>query len=456
MLLPLTMISAILDCVQEAIEVTDRHGNIIYVNPAFCRITGIPFEARTRENIYTISPDGALALALRSGKPVSGYRTKVGGSNAEVISNAVPIVVNQETLGAVVIFQHITDIMKLIDELKRSTSIIRDLSTKFGQVTESKYTFENIVGESTGIKECIKIAALAAKSSSTILLLGESGTGKEVFAHAIHHAGSRKDFPFIAINCAAIPDALLESELFGHVRGAFTGAFKDKIGKFELANSGTLFLDEIGDMNPLLQAKLLRVLQEREFERVGGNRPISIDVRVIAATNRNLKQLVREGRFREDLYYRLNVVEILLPPLRQRTEDLTALTNHLITKLNRKLGRKVTGLTREGIRALHSYQWPGNVRELENVMERVMVSLDSSEITFKDLIPHLGLRYSEPSSHNGEVMALDEMEKQMIEKALTKFGYSVEGKRQAANRLNISLATLYNKMKRYNITVSNI
>ncbi|WP_273483902.1 sigma-54 interaction domain-containing protein [Desulforamulus ruminis] len=454
-MLPLIMISAILDSVQEAIEVTDPQGNIIYVNPAFCRITGIPFEVRTKENIYNISPDGALALALRTGKPVSGYRTKVGGSNAEVISNAVPIIVNQETLGAVVIFQHITDIIKLTDELKRSTSIIRDLSTKFGQVTESKYTFNHVIGSSPALKDCIKIATMAAKSCSTVLLLGESGTGKELFAHAIHHASPRREKPFIAINCAAIPDALLESELFGYVRGAFTGAMKDKIGKFELAHSGTLFLDEIGDMNLLLQAKLLRVLQEREFERVGDTRTNPIDVRVIAATNRNLKHLVREGKFREDLYYRLNVVEIVLPPLRERTSDLVELTNYLITKLNRKLGKKVTGLTKESLNALRSYNWPGNIRELENVMERIMVSLEAQELTYKDLVPHLGICLPVQDSNRGEIMALDHLEKQMIERALKICGHTVAGKKQAAFLLNISLATLYNKIKKYHILTSN-
>ncbi|SHE40001.1 sigma-54 interaction domain-containing protein [Desulforamulus putei] len=454
-MLPIEMISAILDSVQEAIEVTDRDGNIIYVNPAFCRITGLSFEERTRQNIFQASPDGALALALKTGVPVKGYRTRVGGSNAEVISNAVPIIIDHQIVGAVVIFQHITDIIKLIEELKKSTSIIQNLSDKYGQVTKSKYDFEQIIGRSQAIKECIMTGQMAAKSSSTVLLLGESGTGKELFAHAIHHASSRKDGPFIVINCAAIPETLLESELFGHVRGAFTGAIKDKIGKFELANSGTLFLDEIGDMNPLLQAKLLRVLQEREFERIGGTRPVSVDVRVIAATNRNLKQLVREGLFREDLYYRLNVVEINLPPLRERIEDIMDLANYMIVRLNRKLGKKVIGLSREAMTALHHYHWPGNIRELENVLERVMVSLDTDIITYKELAPHLSVNYPEAVNTEADLMPLDKMEQMMIERALKKYGTGVEGKREAARHLNISLATLYNKIKKHNINISN-
>lgn len=454
-MLPMEMIAAILDSVQEAIEVTDRNGNIIYVNPAFCQITGISFEERTKQNIFDVSPEGALALALKKGEPVKGHRTKVGGSNAEVISNAVPIRVGGEIVGAVVIFQHITDIIKLMEELRRSSNIIRNLSDKYGQVTKSKYDFSQIIGTSNAMRECIKIGTLAAQSSSTVLLLGESGTGKELFAHAIHHASARREGPFIALNCAAIPDSLLESELFGYQRGAFTGAIKDKIGKFELAHTGTLFLDEIGDMNLLLQAKLLRVLQEKEIERIGGTRSIAVDVRVIAATNRNLKELVRSGQFREDLYYRLNVVEINLPPLRERHGDMKELVDYIIVRLNRKLGKKVVGVTPNALAQLTSYGWPGNVRELENVLERVMVSLEGDRITVQHLIPHLSVNSLPGSSSEAAIVPLAQLEKEMIERALERYGGNLAGKREAAKHLNISLATLYNKIKRYGINTSN-
>ena len=454
-MLPMEMIAAILDSVQEAIEVTDRNGNIIYVNPAFCQITGITFEERTKKNIFEVSPEGALALALKKEEPVKGHRTRVGGSNAEVISNAVPILVGGEMVGAVVIFQHITDIIKLTEEVRRSSNIIRNLSDKYGQVTKSKYDFQHIIGTSNAIQECIKIGKLAAQSSSTVLLLGESGTGKELFAHAVHHASSRREGPFIALNCAAIPDALLESELFGYHRGAFTGAVKDKIGKFELAHAGTLFLDEIGDMNLLLQAKLLRVLQEKEIERIGGTRSIAIDVRVIAATNRNLKELVRAGLFREDLFYRLNVVEINLPPLRERYGDMTELVNYIIVRLNRKLGKKVVGVSPKALAQLANYQWPGNIRELENVLERVMVSLDGDRITVQHLLPHLSVDTLHITSSESAIIPLAQLEKEMIERALEKYGGRLDGKREAARQLNISLATLYNKIKKYRIIVSN-
>jgi len=379
----------------------------------------------------------------------------VGGSNAEVISNASPIVVDGNLEGAVVVFQHFTDVMKLMDELRKRTTMIENLSDKFGQVTTCKYTFADILGNNDELKKCIQLADRAAQSNTTVLLLGESGTGKELFAHAIHHASSRREKPFIKINCAAIPENLLESEFFGYAKGAFTGAVKSRIGKFELANGGTLFLDEIGDMNLNLQGKLLRVLQEMEFERVGGNQTIHVDVRVIAATNRNLRDLIRMGKFREDLYYRLNVVEITIPPLRVRKEDLPILVNHLIVKLNRKLGKKVKGLSQDAEEVLYSYEWPGNIRELENVVERVMVTVDEEILTKKNFIQHVS-QFKPIPERDVELIPIDRMEQILIKKALMKFGNSVEGKRRAAQALNISLATLYNKIKRAKLDNSNM
>jgi PAS domain S-box-containing protein len=448
-------LSTVLNSVQEAVEVADKHGVIKYVNPAFSRITGISAEDRIGKNVLEISPDGALAMALRTGKMVSGRRTRVGGSNAEVISNASPIVVDGNLEGAVVVFQHFTDVMKLMDELRKRTTMIENLSDKFGQVTTCKYTFADILGNNAELKKCIQLADRAAQSNTTVLLLGESGTGKELFAHAIHHASSRREKPFIKINCAAIPENLLESEFFGYAKGAFTGAVKSRIGKFELANGGTLFLDEIGDMNLNLQGKLLRVLQEMEFERVGGNQTIHVDVRVIAATNRNLRDLIRMGKFREDLYYRLNVVEITIPPLRVRKEDLPILVNHLIVKLNRKLGKKVKGLSQDAEEVLYSYEWPGNIRELENVVERVMVTVDEEILTKKNFIQHVS-QFKPIPERDVELIPIDRMEQILIQKALMKFGNSVEGKRRAAQALNISLATLYNKIKRAKLDNSNM
>jgi len=440
-------LTIILNSVHEAIEVADTEGTIIYVNPAFTRVTGIPEHERIGKNIFQASPDGALAMVLKTGKNIFGHKTKVGGSNSEVVSNAAPIYVDGSITGGVVVFQHLTDIMKLMDELHQRTSLIENLSEKLGQVTTSKYTFNDILGTSPDLRKCIQVAERSARSNSTVLLLGESGTGKELFAHAIHHASPRREKPFIKVNCAAIPENLLESEFFGYVKGAFTGAIKSRIGKFELAHGGSIFLDEIGDMSLNLQGKLLRVLQEMEFERVGGNQTIKVDVRVIAATNRNLRELIRQGRFREDLYYRLNVVEITIPSLRYHKEDLSMLSNNLIIKLNRKLGKKVKGLFKDAEEALYNYDWPGNVRELENVIERVMVTVDEEIITKKNLIQHVS-QFKNTPEKDMDLIPIERMEQILIKKAIIKFGNTVEGKRRAAQALNISLATLYNKLKK--------
>lgn len=245
--------------------------------------------------------------------------------------------------------------------------------------------FDNLVGNHPRMREIYNLIARVADTSATVLLIGESGTGKEVLARTIHQQGARASTPFVPINCAAIPSELLESELFGHEKGAFTGAVQTKVGKFELANGGTLFLDEVGSLRLDLQAKLLRALQEREIERVGGTRTIKIDVRIIAATNRDLKRMMEEGTFREDLYYRLNVVPIVVPPLRHCKEDIPALVDHFLNKYNREFNRKVRGFSAGAMAALFEYDWPGNVRELENIIERAVALAQGETIALKDL-----------------------------------------------------------------------
>jgi Nif-specific regulatory protein len=250
---------------------------------------------------------------------------------------------------------------------------------------QANATVPQIIGESSKLKEVVEIAERVASTSSTVLLLGESGSGKEVFARWIHHVSPRANAPFVAVNCVALRDELLESELFGHERGAFTGARETRQGKLEVANGGTVFLDEIGDFKLELQAKLLRVLQEREFERVGGNKRIQVDIRVIAATNRDLQKDVQEGRFREDLFFRLNVVAISLPPLRQRTEDIPMLADYFLQRCCRRLGRPLMKFSPAAMNHLLRYQWPGNVRELGNLIERAVILTRNATITPEDL-----------------------------------------------------------------------
>jgi PAS domain S-box-containing protein len=444
-------LSAILSSVQEAIEVADLNGEIKYVNPAFSRVTGISGDTRIGKNIFTVSPDGALAQAILTKLPVTGQKTQVGGSNAEVISNACPIVVDEKILGAVVSFQPVTDIMKLVEELKKSCHLIQNLNERLGQVSGSKYSFDDIIGQAPGMQQVKTLGRKAALTDSTVIIYGESGTGKELFAHALHQASGRSEKPLIKVNCAAIPESLLESEFFGHEKGAFTGAVKTKLGKFELAHGGTIFLDEIGDMDLSLQAKLLRVLQEKEIERIGGTETVKVDVRVVAATNRDLQQMVRKGEFRQDLYYRLNVVELHIPPLRERKEDLDLLINHFVTKFERKLGKRINSISQGALGQLAAYHWPGNVREMENVLERAIVSMDKGE----NMITHLHIGQLTENKRGCDTLdisvieSIENMERRLIQKALDEYGISLEGKKQAASILKISLGTLYNKMKRY-------
>jgi DNA-binding NtrC family response regulator len=281
-----------------------------------------------------------------------------------------------------------------------------------------------ILGDSPAIQHAIEIARKAAASSSTVLLLGESGTGKEVFAHAIHRWSERCEMPLVIVNCVALSEHLLESELFGHEKGAFTGAHQTKKGKFELAQGGTVFLDEIGDMPPTLQAKLLRILQDRTFERVGGTRPIKADIRVIAATNRDLDQATKEGRFREDLFYRLNVVRITLPPLRDRMEDVPVLVRHLVTKYAAETKKVARGISVEALARLQAHAWPGNVRELANVIERAVVLCAGDWIGIDDLaLPCAGIPPTlpiAPYTGNGDFYSQVKAHKQVVIRAVLR------------------------------------
>ncbi|MGB9698122.1 MAG: sigma-54-dependent transcriptional regulator [Thermodesulfobacteriota bacterium] len=370
------------------------------------------------------------------------------------VKNAVEAI----KLGA---FDYLTKPIKL-DEilitLKRALEYrnLRRENINLKNQLRKKYRFENIVGDSEKMQKIFEVIEKVADSDSTILILGESGTGKELIAKAIHYNSYRREGPFIPVNCAAIPSELLESELFGHEKGAFTNAIRTRIGRFELANGGTIFLDEIGDMSPVLQSKLLRVLQDRQFERIGGIKTIKTDIRVIAATHQDLKLAVEQKRFREDLYYRLNVIPIHLPPLRERKSDIPLLAHHFLDHFNRTKKKKIKGFTKEAMDKLIQYDWPGNVRELENTIERVVILLDGEFITPQDLpekfqnltrenlpqeiiIPDEGISLEE---------AVNEFEKKLILQALQKTGWV---KNKAARLLNLNRTTLIEKIKRQNL-----
>jgi DNA-binding NtrC family response regulator len=332
----------------------------------------------------------------------------------------------------------------------------RRISTENLTLPETAPGMPTIVGASRPMKDALALAEKVAPSAASVLLLGESGTGKELFARSIHGLSPRRDRPLVAINCAAIPDTLLENELFGHERGAFTGASGLKQGKFELADGGTLFLDEIGDLSPAVQAKLLRVLQEHTFERVGGTRAIEVDVRIIAATNVDLARAVAEKRFREDLYFRLNVFPIAIPPLRDRPEDIPVLVQYFVSKFAREMRKRVTGATPEALRVLQSYGWPGNVREVENAVERAVILATGEQIQAADLALGLGRAAREEpeplpltgSLHEVSLRASQRAERELIRRVLRECGGN---KTRAAEALQVSYKTLLTKIKDYGL-----
>jgi DNA-binding NtrC family response regulator len=325
------------------------------------------------------------------------------------------------------------------------------------QQLRKKYRFENFIGDSKPIQKVFELIERVADTDSTVLITGESGTGKELIAKAIHYNSYRRDNPMIVINCGAIPEELLESELFGHEKGAFTGAHKMRVGRFELANGGTIFLDEIGDMSPNLQVKLLRVLQEQKFERVGGTRTLQIDVRIIAATNKNLISAVNKGTFRQDLYYRLNVIPIKVPPLRLRKSDIPLLVDFFVKKFNKQKRKRMSGFVPEALDALLAYSWPGNVRELENLVERLIILANSDQIEIDDIPGSIKGKSGRFESIEVKIpkdgivfdQAVEEYEKKLILQALSETNWV---KTKAAKLLNINRTTLIEKMKKKNLS----
>jgi len=324
------------------------------------------------------------------------------------------------------------------------------------QQLKAKYRFENLIGDSEPMQTVFRLIEKIARTDSTVLIMGESGTGKELVARAIHFNSERHDNPLIPVNCGAIPEDLLESELFGHEKGAFTGALRTRIGRFEMANGGTIFLDEVGDMSPALQTKILRVLQEQEFERIGGLKTIKVNVRILAATHRDLEKEINRGRFREDLYYRLNVIPIDLPPLRERRSDIPILVDHFLKKFNEEKMQDVPGITEEALKILINYHWPGNVRELENMNERLVILKGKGMIDVQDL-PDKVKEFSPqdifrnislPDSGIDFNTAINQFEKELILQALNKTNWV---KNKAAKLLHMNRTTLVEKMKKKNI-----
>lgn len=439
----------ILESVQDGICVVDRSGEVTYVNPSYLRIVHKTPEMVVGQNVFETAADGNRCAVLRSGiARIGSIRHKKDGTT--IVANVNPIFVDGEIAGVVSVIKDITEIQTLMERLSQVSAKAEYLEQELLRTKKTAQAFANYIGKNGKVVDVLALASKAADSSANVLIRGESGTGKEVIAEGIHYASGRRRGPFIRVNCGAIPGALLESELFGHEKGAFTGAVRRKLGKFELANHGTIFLDEIGELDKNLQVKLLRVLQQKEFDRVGGEETIHVDVRIIAATNRDLEAMVREGTFRDDLYYRLNVIPIILPPLRDRPDDIPLLVEHFIEKISKENKKDVRGITPDAMQMFMHYRWPGNVRELENVIERVITLMDTDLITAAVLPSYIkgDIAGREVQSlADDTVLPWEEYEKQIIANALRQ-GTSFNG---AAKLLRISHKTVAAKARKYGL-----
>ncbi|MGQ9648318.1 MAG: sigma-54 interaction domain-containing protein, partial [Thermodesulfobacteriota bacterium] len=436
---PETFFNVILNSIADGVFTTDNEGKITFINKAAEEITGFSSKEAIGHFCFDIfradicQTRCALKETLKTKKEITNLPVTILNKEGKKIPISISTAVLKNEKGQIIGGVETFRDLSAIEELKKELS--------------QKYTLGDIISKNHKIHEIFNILPNIAESDSTVLIQGASGTGKELFAKAIHDLSRRKDKPFIKVNCGALPDTLLESELFGYVKGAFTDAKKDKPGRFALANEGTIFLDEVGDMSPSLQVKLLRVLQEKEFEPLGSTSPKKTDVRIIAATNKDLSRLVNEGKFRDDLFYRLNVVKIELPLLRERREDIPLLIDAFVQKFNAKMGKQVNGLSDEVLRLLLRYDYPGNVRELENIIEHAFVLCRGDRIDIDCLPKELtGIqeKISPPLSVQGE-RPIERAEAEIIEKTLRKY----DGNRlKTASELGMDRTTLWRKMKK--------
>jgi PAS domain S-box-containing protein len=443
------ILNTVIETAYDGMVIIDKMGIITMMSKAYTDFLGIKREDAIGKHVTEVIENTRMQIVLETGQEEVAQLHKIKGNY--MIASRIPIIKNGDTIGVVgkVLFRNVKELNSLYKKIGAIEKELENYKSKLKEFNTASYSIENIIGESDPIMEAKAIVQKAAHTNSNVLILGESGTGKEIFAHAIHSESNRHEGPFVKVNCAAIPSDLLESELFGYEAGAFTGAKKEgKMGKFEIANEGTIFLDEIGDMPLHMQVKLLRVIQEREVEKVGGVATKKINIRIIAATNRNLKKLVSEGKFREDLYYRLNVVTIEIPPLRDRGSDIILISNHLIKKLSIDLGKKVKGISKEAQQYLKNYEWKGNVRELENVLERAINFMGDIEIIDVDDLPKevTGKKASIIPKHLQDI--LEESEKNAIILALRA---SDGNKTKAAKILDIGRTSLYEKIEKYKI-----
>ncbi|KAF0995406.1 sigma-54-dependent Fis family transcriptional regulator [Geobacillus sp. TFV-3] len=443
-------IEGLLSFITDPVLVVDAKGHIVHTNSAAEQILGRSQIIMIDKHVTEFVQSESLSKYIKQGKPVTNLAVNVinaKGARLDFSCRLHPLLVDAQVEGAILFFT------------KPALRQEQEKSLRYG----TRFSLDDIIGSSPAIAALKEQVVKIAKSESTVLIRGESGTGKEVLAQSIHRLSHRNKGPFVAINCAAIPESLLESELFGYEEGAFTGAKKGgKPGRFELAKGGTLFLDEIGDMPLYLQAKLLRVLQERRIERVGGTKAIEVDVRIIAATHKDLESMIANNQFREDLYFRLNVIPLYVPPLRERKEDLYELIQYYMNKFCKRFGKEPKRFSSQAFKKIFDYHWPGNIRELENMVEYI-VNLEIGDLVTVSSLPAPIREMSENENRDmaeekqesqtfhhlsKSLYRVNEMEEQLIIQALQRFGTNTEGKRKAAEALGISLATLYRKLEK--------
>ncbi|MGQ9653567.1 MAG: sigma-54 interaction domain-containing protein [Thermodesulfobacteriota bacterium] len=450
----LELFRLVLDSIYNGVLITDHEGYVIYFNQPYGEFLGVEPAAQIGRHCTEVVENSRMHIVAKTGRPEINSRHRIKGQT--MVVQRIPIWKDGKVIAVFgqVMFKDVKDVGQLARKLSMLESKVKLYEEELMSLRSTRYTLQSIVGVSSSINALKNEALKAAATSLPVLITGESGTGKELFAQAIHHASTRRLHPFIRINCAAIPKDLFESELFGYEKGAFTGARSEgKAGKFELAHHGTVFLDEIGDLPLEMQPKLLRVLEEKEFERVGGTSLIKADFRLMAASNQPLEEMLASGRFRKDLFYRLNVIHLHIPPLRERKEDILPLSAHLLSQIARASYMPESRLDRQAEHVLVEYDWPGNVRELSNVLERVVASIGGGTIRPSDLPFHL--RKGREGALGGHRASLKDVkgtaEREAILQALEASGYN---KAKAASLLGIHRTLLYKKIRRYGLALS--
>lgn len=447
------MLEFALDSAYEGLIITDAQGIILKVNQAYADFLGYRIDEMLGRPVTDLVENTRMHIVAKTGQPEIAHIQKINGH--EMIASRIPIFKDEKVVAVVgkVVFRDVDDLFAMTDRFRRLKNELEFYKSELNKRLGARYSFANIVGRSQGLERVKQLGRKVAASDTTILLKGESGTGKEMFAHSIHVESRRALGPFVKINCAAIPESLFEAELFGYKEGAFTGASKrGKKGKFALADKGTIFLDEVSELPLLMQVKLLRVLQEKEIEPVGAEQPEAVDVRIIAATNKDLDVLVQQGRFRPDLFYRLNVVKLEIPPLRERRNDIPVLTDKILKELEKETGIPVEGVEASAEALLISYPWPGNVRELRNALEQAMYVKCGPQIARQDLPAAVtGVSGNDISSVAGA--SLKQLLRQTEEDILRRVLRDEKGNRLAAAlRLGISKSSFYAKLEQYGIT----